>query len=116
MELLKIMNKLIELGRATVESYEFAQQLKQDQKRYPVSAALTSPVTQATAAGTLGGMAGLAKSKRGAAIGALAGGALGYGVGRLRNKINRRGEIDRANRRKAKGLKQKSELRGARYK
>ena len=49
-------------------------------------------------------------------MGALAGGALGYGVGRLKNKIARRGEIDRANRRKAKGLKQKSELRGARYK
>lgn len=109
------MNDLIELGRITVgRSYEFAQ-LKQDQKRYPVSAALTGPAMHAGIAGTAGASAGSAFGKRGAAMGALAGGALGYGVGRLRNKIHRRGEIHRANRRKAKGLKQKSELRGARY-
>lgn len=111
------MNDLIELGRITLgQSYEFAQQLKQDQKRYPISAAITSPLTQAGIAGTSGAATGALFGKKGAAIGALAGGALGYGVGRLRNKISRRGEIDRANRRKAKGLKVKRELQGARYK
>ena len=111
------MNDLIELGRITIgQSYEFAQQLKQDQKRYPISAAISSPLTQAGIGGTSGALTGAAFGKRGAAMGALAGGALGYGVGRLKNKIARRGEIDRANRRKANGVKQKSELRGARYK
>jgi|LULO01.1.fsa_nt_gb uncharacterized protein YcfJ len=109
------MNELIELGRAAYSTYEFKEKKATD-KRYAISGALTSPVTASGLTAAQGGMLGGAVGgKKGAAIGALAGGALGYAGGKLSNKISRRGEIHRANKRKAKGKKQYSELRGARY-
>ena len=109
------MNELIELGRAAYSTYEFKEKKATD-KRYAMSGALTSPVTASGLSAAQGGALGAAMGgKKGAAIGALAGGAMGYGFKKVANKISRRGEIHRANKRKAKGKKQYSELRGAKY-